>query len=188
VKAAVRQEGGFTLVEALVAMLVMVTVMFALYAIFDAGIRVFQFGNDKTEAVESARIGMERMEREIRAAYPHSRTNDGVVLFPSFGPNPSESISFGNDLNGDGAIGTASSGERIEYRLVDESPPTLYRQGNPLAMSASPGGLVFTYFDEEGNLATEERDARVVRIELAIDVDGRVQTLTTDVALRNRVS
>jgi prepilin-type N-terminal cleavage/methylation domain-containing protein len=52
-----RDERGFTLVEALVAMLVMVAVMFALYAIFDAGVRVLRFGNDKTEAVESARIG-----------------------------------------------------------------------------------------------------------------------------------
>ncbi len=182
-----RGEGGFTLVEALVAMLVMVAVMFALYAIFDAGVRIFRFGNDKAEAVESARIGMERMERELRAAYPYSRTSDGgVVLFPSFGPNPSESISFGNDLNGNGAIGASSSGERIEYRLVDESPPTLYRQGNPLAMSASPGGLSFTYLDKDGNLAVDEKDVVVVRIELTIDVKGRAQTLTTDVALRNR--
>lgn len=188
---AIRGEDGFTLVEALVAMLVMITVMFALYAIFDAGVRVSRFGNDKMEAVESARVGMERMEREIRSAYPYSRTSDGgEVLFPAFGPNPSESISFGNDLNGNGAIGAASSGERIEYRIVDESPPTLYRQGNPLAMSVSPGGLAFTYLDENGNengnLATEESDVKTVRIELTINVDGRVQTLTTDVALRNR--
>ncbi|MGI8538746.1 MAG: PulJ/GspJ family protein [Rubrobacteraceae bacterium] len=178
-----RREDGFTLIEALVAMLVMVTVMFALYAIFDAGVRIFRFGNDKAEAVESARVGM---ERELRAAYPYSRTDGGAVLFPAFGPNSSGSISFGNDLNGNGAIGAASSGERIEYRLVDESPPTLYRLGNPLAMSASPGGLVFTYLDENGNLAAEEKDVSVVRIELAIDVEGRAQTLTTDVALRNR--
>ncbi len=182
-----RDERGFTLVEALVAMLVMVAVMFALYAIFDAGVRVLRFGNDKTEAVESARIGMERMEREIRAAYPFARNPDGgEVLFPSFGPNPSGSISFGNDLNGNGAIGAASSGERIEYRLVDESPPTLYRGGNPLAMSAAPDGLEFTYLDENGSLAVEEGDVRTVRIELTIDVGGRKQTLTTDVALRNR--
>lgn len=181
-----RDERGFTLVEALVAMLVMVTVMFALYAIFDAGVRVFRFGNDKTEAVESARVGMERMERELRAAYPFNRTGDGgAVLFPAFGPNPSGSISFGNDLNGNGAIGAASSGERIEYRLVDESPPTLYRGGNPLAMSAE--SLLFTYLDEDGNPAAEEGDVKTVRIELAIEVDGRAQTLMTDVALRNRV-
>lgn len=184
---AFREESGFTLVEALIAMLVMVTVMFALYAIFDAGIRVFRFSNDKTEAVETARIGMERMEREIRAAYPYSRTSEGVVLFPSFGPNPSESITFGNDLNGNGAIGSAISGERIEYRLDSEkTPPELVKNGNPLVLFVPPGGLAFTYLDEEGNPAAEERGVRTVRIELTIDVEGRTQTLTTDVALRNR--
>ncbi len=181
----IRSQSGFTLIEALISMVVMVTVMFALYAIFDAGVRVFRFGNDKTEAVENARIGMERMEREIRAAHPYSRTGDGgVVLFPSFGPNPSDSIAFGNDVNGNGAIGGA--GEVIEYRLDDEDPPNLLKQGNPLVVFASPGGLAFTYLDEDGNLASEEAAVATVRIELRIDVGGRTQTLTTDVALRNR--
>lgn len=176
-----REEGGFTLTEALVSMLVMVAVMFALYAVFDAGVRVFRFGNDKTEAVETARLGMERMEREIRAAYPPSRT-DGV-LFPSFGPNPSESIAFGNDFDGNGEIGT---GERIEYRLNAENPSELLRQGNSALLSVAPGGLTFTYLDEEGDLAAEEKEVAMVRIELRVNVGGRVQALTTDVALRNR--
>ena len=65
------EESGFTLSEVLVAMTMMVTVLFALYAIFDASVRIFRYGNDELEALESARLGLERMEREIRAAYPH---------------------------------------------------------------------------------------------------------------------
>ena len=45
-----RDEGGFTLPEVLVAMTLMVVVLFALYAIFDMSIKVFGFGNDKVEA------------------------------------------------------------------------------------------------------------------------------------------
>src|SRR5215218_5451234 len=59
-----RDEGGFTLPELLVTMVMMIVVLFALYSIFDMSIRVFSFGNDKTEAVENARLGMEKMARE----------------------------------------------------------------------------------------------------------------------------
>jgi prepilin-type N-terminal cleavage/methylation domain-containing protein len=65
-----REESGFTLVEVLVTMTIMIVVLSALYGIFDMGLRTFSFGNNKVEAVENARLGLEKMEREIRAAYP----------------------------------------------------------------------------------------------------------------------
>lgn len=77
-----RDESGFTLPELLVSMMMMLLVLFALYGIFDTSIRIFRFGNDKVEAVENARLGLERMEREIRAAYPVNGTvtpNNGTV-------------------------------------------------------------------------------------------------------------
>lgn len=66
-----REEGGFTLAEVMVAMTMMVVVLFALHAIFDATLRVFDLGGDRLEAIESARIGLEKMQREIRGAYPY---------------------------------------------------------------------------------------------------------------------
>ena len=57
-KRLLREESGFTLPEVLV--MLMLTVMFTLYSIFDTGIRVFSFGNDKTEAVENARLAWRR--------------------------------------------------------------------------------------------------------------------------------
>ena len=94
--------------EVLVTMMMMLVVLFALYSIFDMGIRVFTFGNDKVEATEKARLGMEKMEREIRAAYPVDRINgrDHVFFtFDSADPATSaptlpgeRSITFGNDL------------------------------------------------------------------------------------------
>ncbi len=76
-----REEGGFTLPEVLVATTLMVAVLFALYSIFDMSIRVYSFGNDKVEAVENARLGLERMEREIRAAYPYDKASGQNHLF-----------------------------------------------------------------------------------------------------------
>jgi Tfp pilus assembly protein PilW len=71
----------------------MIVVLFALYNVFDMSIRVFSFGNDKLEAVENARLGLEKMERELRDAYPYNKAGGNATLFPSFTSN-SITISF----------------------------------------------------------------------------------------------
>ncbi len=107
-KRVVREEAGFTLPEMLVTIMIMIVVLFSLYSIFDMSLRVFSFGNDKVEATENARLGMEKMEREIRAAYPVDRINGQQhVFFPSGSADPAastptlpgqQSITFGNDV------------------------------------------------------------------------------------------
>jgi type II secretory pathway pseudopilin PulG len=203
-----REEGGFTLPEVLVAMTMMILVLFALYSIFDMSIRVFSFGNDKVEAVENARLGLEKMEREIRAAYPYDKPSgqDHLLWSPGYPATgaipPSDRISFGNDLDGDRRIECppSSACETITYDI--------YRPGGgptqALGRTKSSGGarqsvvdhvedvdgdgeaLTFEYLDRFGNPATSEADVALVRIELEIGVNGRTQTLTTQVALRNR--
>jgi type II secretory pathway pseudopilin PulG len=207
-----REEGGFTLPEVLVAMTMMILVLFALYSIFDMSIRVFSFGNDKVEAVENARLGLEKMEREIRAAYPYDKPagQDHLLWSPGYPATgaipPSDRISFGNDLDGDRRIecppppAPSSACETITYDV--------YRPGGgpteALGRTKSSGGarqsvvdhvedvdgdgeaLTFEYLDRFGNPATSEADVALVRIELEIGVNGRTQTLTTLVALRNR--
>jgi hypothetical protein len=208
-----REEGGFTLPEVLVAMTMMILVLFALYSIFDMSIRVFNFGNDKVEAVENARLGLEKMEREIRAAYPYDKPagQDHLLWSPGYPATgaipPSDRISFGNDLDGDRRIecppppAPSSACETISYDV--------YRPGGgpteALGRTKSSGGarqsvvdhvedvdgdgeaLTFEYLDRFGNPATSEADVALVRIELEIGVNGRTQTLTTLVALRNRM-
>ena len=67
------REDGFTLPEALVAMVMTAAVLLALYAVFDASVRVFGAARGNAEAAQAARLGLARMEREIRAAYPRDR-------------------------------------------------------------------------------------------------------------------
>jgi type II secretory pathway pseudopilin PulG len=107
-KRLVCEEAGFTLTEMLVTTMIMIIVLFALYGIFDMSLRVFSFGNSKIEATANARLGMEKMEREIRAAYPVDRINGQQhVFFPSGSADPAtsaptlpgqQSITFGNDV------------------------------------------------------------------------------------------
>lgn len=183
-----REESGFTLPEMLVTMIIMVTVLFALYSIFDMGIRVFSFGNDKVEASENSRLGLEKMEREIRAAYPYNKASGNTTLLPSFSSN---SITFGNDLDGNRTVDAAS--EQVTYSLSGGSPPALLRNRQPVVEYVKANGLTFQYYDENGSPTNTESQIARVRITLDIEIDRgsfgkRTQTLTSDVALRNRGS
>ena len=81
-----KEERGFTLTEMMVTIMIMIVVFFALYSIFDMSLRVFSFGNNKVEAVENARLGLEKMEREIRAAI--QSTADASILRPTVRSTP----------------------------------------------------------------------------------------------------
>jgi len=215
-KRIVREEAGFTLPEMLVTMMIMIVVMFALYSIFDMSIRVFSFSNDKVEATANARLGMEKMEREVRAAYPVDRINGKQhVFFPSGSPDPAistpvlpaqQSITFGNDIPSGGLPNRKiDPGEAITYELRHRNgsvcPATgtegvcalVRRQGasggfQPVVEYVIPNGLTFQYLRSNLSPATaiDGTDIGVVRITLEVNVDGVEQTLTTDVDLRNR--
>ena len=200
IKQLLREEGGFTLPEMLVTILLMLVVMSALYSIFNMSLRVFSFGNDKVEAVENARLGLEKMEREIRAAYPYNKAGIGGpvnnTVIAGGVANPSTSISFGNDTNGDHKITTPN--EEITYRLSGSAPYSLLRANpsnetspDPVVESVKANGLTFRYLDKNGNPVTIDSEISRVRIKLEIEIDRRnlgkrTQTLTTDVDLRNR--
>ncbi len=171
-------EGGFTLPEMLVAVTIMAAVLFALYAVFDAGVRVFGAGRDRAEAVQAARLGLARMEREIRAAYPRGKAEGDATLLTDFGE---DRLAFGNDLNGnrrtaDPATGLAEPGEGISYTLDAAGAPL--RNGRLLVESAGDvdgdgRALTFECLDANGAPAGGEEDVELVRIELEISVNSK---------------
>jgi prepilin-type N-terminal cleavage/methylation domain-containing protein len=202
------EESGFTLPEMMVTMMVMLVVMFALYSIFDMSLRVFSFGNDKVEAVENARLGLEKMEREIRAAYPYDKASGNTTLFPGSYASKTHGITFGNDLDGSRKIECLSPGtcEVITYDVYQPAGSTADALGRKLGsgdrqpvveyvedVTGDGEALTFEYLDRFGAPAVTEAQAAMVRIELEVAIDRgsqgkRTQVLTTDVALRNRIN
>ena len=194
-----KEEGGFTLSEMLVTITIMMIVFFALYSIFDMSVRIFSFGSNKVEAVESARLGLERMEREIRAAYPVA--TDGHLFFSANGTtsNPPQAmpsqtqITFGNELGaegeGDGTIDCpATHCEYITYKLTDDvagssaactvSPCDLRRvntanstdPGAPVVDNAVfPGGLDFTYLQSDG-ITPATTESDIARVRVSLEI------------------
>lgn len=200
-----RDEGGLTLAELLVAMVMMLTVLFALYAVFDASLRVFGFGSDKVEAVQGARLAMEKMRREVRAAYPYAPDADQnhLILGNRRPGEPASAfdagrITFGNDRDGrcglrapgeDDECGEASNSREVISYYVNDRGALIRRSGGqaqPVVEPIRSGGLRFDYLNAAGNPVDQESEVELVRITLTVEADGETQTLTTDVALRNR--
>jgi len=200
----VREEDGFTLVEMLVTIMVMLIVMFALYTIFDMSIRVFTYGNNKVEAVENARLGLGKMERELRAAYPYDKGNSTPDTRLFTGSLSENQITFANDLNGNRVVEPLS--EQITYYLDGK---TLKRPvgtggatgGQPVVEFVKPdgpadgydGGLKFEYLNKSGAPLTppiNEAEVEAIRISLDVQTGGgtgtATQQITTDVDLRSR--
>jgi len=193
----VEGEAGFTLPEALVAMVLTAAVIFAFYAVFDAGVRGFAAGRDRAEAAQAARLGLARMERKIRAAYPRDKAAGDATLLADFGE---ERLLVYNDLNGnrrtvDPATGLAEPGEAISYSPGAGGAPL--RNGRLLVPSAGDvdgdgRALTFAYLDADGDPVTEgdEGEVALVRARLEVAADGAGEpvelTLRTGVALRNR--
>lgn len=212
-------ENGFSLTEVLVTMLIMIIVLFALYSLFDMSLRVYSFGNDKVEAVENARLGLEKMKREIRASYPFDVTDDSTATYntsaiandylfwdpasPSAAAMPSAtSITFGNDLNGNYRVDTAT--EQITYyarstanpanscSTTSAAPCTLYRtvgSGNAqsvveylrfddrgtVSILDDISGVKFEYLDANGTVTMDQAAIRTVRISITVAVDRGIQ-------------
>jgi type II secretory pathway component PulJ len=197
-----KEEAGFTLVEVLVASTMMFAVLFALYGIFDVSVRAFGYGGDRLEAVENARLAVDRMGREIRSAYPYDPTSNPprryLFLDPLDPTKPavptSTRIVFGNETGGDRRIGAT---EVLGYYL---SGHDLKRSKGgsvqTLVDSVATNGLRFTLCRSPDDCPpavaiTDEAEIKLVRIELAVEVRRRGedpvrQTLATDVYLRNR--
>lgn len=172
-------ESGFTLAEALVAMTMMAAVLFSLYAVFDTTVRVFELAGEELEAAENAKLGLGRMEREIRAAYPQA----GGVLLDTWEPTR---IAFRNRP-------TEDPPETIVYSLSGGSPVYLRRNGQRLAGPLDGvDGLRFAYCKSATDCASavgSEGEIALVRVTLSVKTPGDAgpaRTLTTDVALRNR--
>ena len=209
-------EEGFTLVEMMVTILVMVVVLFALYNIFDMSIRVFTFGNDKVEAVENARLGLEKTSREIRTAYPYNKGADAADTH-LFDAMTASQITFANDLGaGDRIVDQAT--EEITYEARSTAAPatacstaaatpcTLYRtvgagaaqpvvenltydDGGTPSAADDVSGVRFEYLKRSGAglvSAASEAEVEVVRITLAVEKGEGDQKITTDVDMRNR--
>lgn len=141
-----RGAAGFSLVEMLVSVLLLVLFAGALHQLVRGilhGVRVLEIAS---EAQQSARIGAQLVVRELRAA----GFAPAAPLRPALRVAGIDRVSMASDRNGDGD--TDDSNERVEYRF-DADRRALMRvlgSASPQPMLMDVEGFALAYLDEDG--------------------------------------
>jgi prepilin-type N-terminal cleavage/methylation domain-containing protein len=188
------QREGFTLVELLVAMIISLIGMSAIYAIFMAQQKSHASQQQVVGAQQNVRASLFYLTRAIRmAGYNPARTAGAgfVSNFPTpndgYGATTSANhIAFTVDANGNGAIDDDID-ELIAFRL-DSNKLEVFRKGtdNWQTIAEDVAALNFTYLDTDGASTSVLDDIRAVRIRLVVTTDqGRTRQLTQKVYCRN---
>jgi prepilin-type N-terminal cleavage/methylation domain-containing protein len=179
-----RPNNGFTLVELLVAMVLMLVIMAGIYAIWFGLQRTYSFTNDDMTAQEQARSALNEMVEYIRTArQPDPAPSDELaVVIVSADAN---SLVCWTDVDRD----PNHDLELVRFR-VDEATRTLYRDdsqtGDPTFSGAHSVRMVgkwlsnnsetplFSYTSGNGTVlptpVTDPTQIREVAIDLRIDV------------------
>ena len=195
---------GFTCAEVLVASTLLGSVLISAFVILETMQGAYGRGERRADQQQSARIGIARIVRELRAAgLDPSGLIPGLPIPAPIQIADTSRIAFIGDANGDG------NSRKIEYRLdLSTSPPVLRRQqwstwdggwsgtngGQPLAEGIT--AAEFTYFEAGGNaippheLTARRGEIRRVGIQItAAGPPGHILSesyrLVTEVRLRN---
>ena len=151
-----KEQRGFSLIELLVAMVIMSVVSLAIYGVFSVSSRIYTTQGVTADVQQSVRAAMEVMLQDIRTAGldPTSSGDFGIELAEAAKLRfTSDSIDAGLlDFNG---VLDDTNSERITYVLVGtQLDQILYEttgseDSGPLISDVQ--NLSFTYFDADGN-------------------------------------
>ena len=169
---------GFTLLEVLVAMAVSGLVMAGTLSLLLAGQGAYAAGEARAEAIQGARVGLERMATELRQA-GYDPQGAG---FPPIEVAEPERIVFLHDLNENGVIDPTR--ERVTYLLRGT---VLRREAGGGAQPLVEGvqRLRLAYYDREDRPTTEP--ALVASVGIVLEVARRAAMPMAPIVMGTRV-
>jgi type IV pilus assembly protein PilW len=157
-------NGGYTLMELMVAMVIGMIVMASVATTFTTQTRAYSAQEQINQMEQNARGALDIMSRELKMAgyKPNGGSVTGVVSYST------TSLTIQADLNADGAVGTsASDNEQIAY-AYDSANKKITRQVGtaPAAtLAENISGFTFTYYQSSGTTpATSATDIRRIKI------------------------
>ena len=171
-----------TLTELLVSLALAGVLAVAALSVLEQGQRAWATGAARAESQQSARVALERLVSDLRAAGFGGNGFDAVAIAEP------ERVVLQQDLDGDGAI--ATSGERVTWRL-DGSILRRDAGGGAQPVVNGVRALVLRYFDARGVVISAPQHVRMVVVVLTTAPDGAGSnapsaTVSTRVRLRNR--
>lgn len=198
---------AFTIIEVLMAMVIVGVVIGAIYGVFVSSNRSYHTQDNVADAQQRVRVGIDFMVREIRmvgldplrsATDPHPLDSDGAGIKEA----TASKIRFTSDTDMNGVIDNPKKQERITYEYdVDNRRlrRCLYEGTGSQSWQTliyNVGALQFTYLDADGNdlgdpvAAADLADIRTVAISITVEGEDApggtiARTLNTRVSCRN---
>lgn len=178
--------GIVTLAELLVAAAAAGVVLAGAVSVLDTGQRVHAVGAARVESQQAARVALDRLARDVRAAGRGPRADfDAVALAEP------QRVTLQQDIDGDGVI--AAPGERVTWHLTGD---VLRRDAGAGAQPVVEGvrELSLGYLDRAGVAVAAPGAVRSVAVVLVVgpvvaaraQAGGFATTLSTRIRLRNR--
>jgi type IV pilus assembly protein PilW len=157
-------NGGYTLMELMVAMVIGMIVMASVATTFTTQTRAYSAQEQINQMEQNARGALDIMSRELKMAgyKPNGGSVTGVVSYST------TSLTIQADLNADGAVSpSGSDNEQIAY-AYDSANKKITRQVGtaPAAtLAENISGFTFTYYQSSGTtLATSAANIRRIKI------------------------
>jgi len=199
------KPNGFTLIETIVAMLMLSITMAAFYSVYRMQTRSLKGQENRLEAQQTARSALDFMVRELRNARynPEVEENgdscgDGVADKPGIVTATATTIHFSYDANGDGDC--ADTGENVKYSFAGSDVTRTADGSAEVLTDGNATGLTLAYFAQDGTplttfpLSEAARDS-IQRVSISVTIDSKNMadkfggalsaTMTTNVDLRN---
>ena len=175
-----RAAGGYSLVELLVSTAILGLVMAATLSFLRSGVGAYNWGVARVQAQQSARVALERMEKELREAGYDPR---GAGIAPIVAAQPAL-VTFQRDLDGNGVVNATR--ERVTF-VLRPGESVLRRDAGGGAQPLIEGVRRFAlaYFDDAGAPTTDPARVASVGIQLEVGLKGPSVTMGTQVSLRN---
>ena len=178
-KTAVTSQSGMTLIEVLITVAILALVIYPIYEFLNQGIRSWEIAENKTEVVQNARIGLDRMCDEIKHAREFYTISPAQIRF------------WWQDINDDN---TADSNEILSYSWSGTSGDDLLRQFDSEPQASPLANYVdffqLTYYDKNGTVTASPSKVWLLSAELRVKKSGKeadyTSTMRKAVHPRNR--
>lgn len=130
---------GFTLVESLFVVALIATLLAAMYPYLSATHTSWQSADRRSEAIQNARIGIDKMVRELRQARSFTSIAANSVTFEDADENA------------------------ITYALNDGNI-----ERNSVVLAGPVDSLAFNYYKDSGTSTTKESEVRLVKVSVEL--------------------
>jgi len=177
---ALRLACGFALPELLVALAILGFVLAGVFGFVKLGVTTYVSGAARVEAQQAARVGLDRMMRELREA-GYDPTGAGIAPIVTAA---ADRVTFQRDLNKNGVVDATS--ERVTF-LLRPGESILRRDAGAGAQPIIQGvrRLRLIYFDRAGAPTTDPALVASIHISLAVGLAGPESIVESQVTLRN---